>query len=188
MDTQSGKIPAFAAGQTLAAAPLLRINQILKELKQLYPQLEHVDPRILASLVSSQMDDRNEKQTSTESLSDQVRTNKSDLEVPRLKEGGALQAVHYGGGLHVPEFKTGTTGHYVKGRGDGQSDDIPAMLADGEYVFDADTVSALGNGSSDAGAKVLDKMRQSIRKHKRSAPVHKIPPKAKSPLEYLKGI
>jgi hypothetical protein len=93
------------------------------------------------------------------------------------------------GGLayHQPEFITGATGHYVKGKGDGQSDDIPAMLADGEYVFDADTVAALGNGSSDAGAKRLDEMRQAIRKHKRSAPVDKIPPKAKSPLEYLKG-
>jgi hypothetical protein len=93
------------------------------------------------------------------------------------------------GGLagHQPEFITGATGHYVKGKGDGQSDDIPAMLADGEYVFDADTVAALGNGSSDAGAERLDEMRQAIRKHKRSAPVDKIPPKAKSPLEYLKG-
>jgi hypothetical protein len=93
------------------------------------------------------------------------------------------------GGLayHQPEFITGATGHYVKGKGDGQSDDIPAMLADGEYVFDADTVAALGNGSSDAGAQRLDEMRQAIRKHKRSAPVDKIPPKAKSPLEYLKG-
>jgi hypothetical protein len=60
------------------------------------------------------------------------------------------------------------------------------MLADGEYVFDADTVAQLGNGSSDAGAKVLDKMREALRAHKRSAPVHKIPPKAKSPLEYIK--
>jgi hypothetical protein len=91
-----------------------------------------------------------------------------------------------GGNVHVPEFITGATGHYVKGRGDGQSDDIPAMLADGEYVFDADTVAALGNGSSDAGAKVLDKMREEIRKHKRSAAPNKIPPKAKAPLEYMK--
>jgi hypothetical protein len=203
MDTQSGKLPTSISGQTLAAAPLLRMNQILKELKQLYPQLEHVDPRILASLVSNEATNRNEKQASADNIDTRARADTtsnpyeqavaslsntaSNFEVPHLKEGGALQAVHYGGGLHVPEFKTGTTGHYVKGRGDGQSDDIPAMLADGEYVFDADTVSALGNGSSDAGAKVLDKMRQSIRKHKRSAPVHKIPPKAKSPLEYLKG-
>lgn len=99
---------------------------------------------------------------------------------------GALAGFKDGGDAHVPEFITGATGHYVKGRGDGQSDDIPAMLADGEYVFDADTVAQLGNGSSDAGAKVLDKMREAIRAHKRSAPDHEIPPKAKSPLEYLK--
>ena len=88
---------------------------------------------------------------------------------------------------HNPQFITGKTGHYVRGAGDGQSDSIPAMLADGEYVFDADTVAALGNGSSDAGARVLDKMRENIRKHKRSAKPGDIPPPAKSPLAYMKG-
>jgi hypothetical protein len=77
-------------------------------------------------------------------------------------------------------------GAAVSGEGDGQSDDIPAMLADGEYVFDSDVVAALGNGSNKAGAEVLDKFRESIRAHKRSAPIGKIPPKAKSPLAYLK--
>jgi len=101
----------------------------------------------------------------------------------------AMQKRYYakGGKTHVPEFITGKTGFYVEGKGDGQSDSIPAMLADGEYVFDADTVAALGNGSNKAGALTLDKMRQSIRKHKRSASHKNIPPKAKSPLEYLKG-
>jgi hypothetical protein len=78
-------------------------------------------------------------------------------------------------------------GAEVKGEGDGQSDDIPAMLADGEYVIDADVVAALGNGSNKAGADVLDKFRQNIRTHKRSNSIGKIPPKAKSPLAYLKG-
>ena len=97
----------------------------------------------------------------------------------------APETVYAKDGGHIPEFITGATGHYVKGRGDGQSDEIPAMLADGEYVFDAETVAQLGNGSSDAGAKVLDRMRENIREHKRSAPVDKIPPKSKSPLEYM---
>jgi hypothetical protein len=78
-------------------------------------------------------------------------------------------------------------GSYVEGPGDGQSDDIPAMLADGEYVIDAETVAQLGNGSNKAGAKMLDGFRENIRAHKRSAPLHKIPPKSKSPLAYLKG-
>lgn len=77
-------------------------------------------------------------------------------------------------------------GAYVDGIGDGQSDDIPAMLADGEYVIDSETVSALGNGSNKAGAKVLDQFRHGVRSHKRSAPLDKIPPKAKSPLEYIR--
>jgi hypothetical protein len=77
-------------------------------------------------------------------------------------------------------------GFAVGGAGTGQSDDIPTMLSDGEYVFDADTVAALGDGSTKAGSAVLDKMREAIRKHKRSAPVNDIPPKAKSPMAYLK--
>jgi hypothetical protein len=62
------------------------------------------------------------------------------------------------------------------------------MLADGEYVLDSDLVSMLGDGSNKAGSQILDKWREEIRRHKRSAPVNKIPPPAKSPLAYMKGI
>jgi hypothetical protein len=101
-----------------------------------------------------------------------------------MAQGGMAQ-----GGLSVPtvegrhDYRAGSR---VMGEGDGQSDDIPAMLADGEYVFDADTVAQLGNGSSKAGSDMLDKFREEIRAHKRSAPVNKIPPASKSPLQYLK--
>jgi len=74
----------------------------------------------------------------------------------------------------------------VKGGSAGQADDVPARLSPGEYVMDADVVSALGDGNNDAGAKKLDQMRQSVRSHKRSAPSDQIPPKAKSPLAYMK--
>lgn len=54
----------------------------------------------------------------------------------------------------------------LKGPGDGMEDMIPAtidgqqdvLLSDGEYVVPADVVSHLGNGSSEAGARVLDEM------------------------------
>ena len=82
------------------------------------------------------------------------------------------------------DFRRGSAVH---GAGDGQSDDIPAMLADGEYVIDAETVAQIGNGSTKAGAQALDKFRESIRAHKRSAPVNKIPPKTKALTSYLKG-
>lgn len=75
---------------------------------------------------------------------------------------------------------------YLQGDTGGQDDVIPVQAAAGEYVFDADVVSALGDGNNAAGAGALDKMREHIRKHKRSAPAHKIPPKAKNPVQYLK--
>jgi hypothetical protein len=87
-------------------------------------------------------------------------------------------------GEHI--FRTGGPSNYVRGKGDGQSDDIPAMLADGEYVLDAELVSQLGDGSNKAGAEKLDKFREAIRRHKRSAPDNKIPPKAKKLTSYLK--
>jgi len=78
--------------------------------------------------------------------------------------------------------------HYVQGAGGGQDDLIDAKLADGEYVLDAEIVASLGDGSNKRGAEILDKWRRNIRKHKRSASVDGIPPKAKSPLGYMKGI
>lgn len=76
---------------------------------------------------------------------------------------------------------------YVEGGQSGQSDKVEARLSPGEYVMDADVVSALGDGNNNAGALKLDAMRAKIRTHKRGAPSSKIPPKAKSPLAYLKG-
>ena len=80
------------------------------------------------------------------------------------------------------------TGRYVKGGGTGTSDSIPAKLSDGEYVIDAQTVSMLGNGSSDAGAAKLDQMREEIRKQKGKALAKgEFAPDAKGPLSYMKG-
>ena len=76
----------------------------------------------------------------------------------------------------------------VQGPGGGQDDVVPAALAPGEYVWDADTVSAFGDGDGREGARRLDAVRQAIRAHKRSAPANKIPPKAKSFGAYMKGV
>ena len=75
----------------------------------------------------------------------------------------------------------------VGGGADGRSDDVNAVLSDGEYVFDAETVALLGNGSSEAGADRLDQMREQIRKQKgQNLAKGKISPDARSPLSYLK--
>jgi hypothetical protein len=95
---------------------------------------------------------------------------------------GGLNVVHHSGKARV-DFRHGDA---VTGPGDGQSDDIPAMLADGEFVFPADVVAALGNGSTKAGSDKLYDMMHSIRAHARSSGPKDLPPPAKSPLEYLK--
>ena len=63
-------------------------------------------------------------------------------------------------------------GRYLAGATDGMADKIPAeidqvqpaALSDGEYVIPADVVSHLGNGNSDAGAKILDEFLTKVRK------------------------
>jgi hypothetical protein len=107
---------------------------------------------------------------------------------PLRAKGGAmnLQFMNRGGVLPGgrEDFKDGK---HVAGDGDGQSDDIPAWLADGEFVFPADVVSALGNGSTKAGTDKLYKMMHEIRARARSTKVKDLPPPAhKSPLDYIK--
>jgi hypothetical protein len=94
-------------------------------------------------------------------------------------EGGEVE--------HNPEFfsEGGLQNRYVKGDGDGTSDSVPAMLANGEFVIPADVVSDLGNGSNDSGAQLLDEFLSVIRKHKRQADAKDLPPDSKGPLGYL---
>jgi hypothetical protein len=69
-------------------------------------------------------------------------------------------------------------GGYLKGDGDGMSDDIPATidgqeparLATEEFVVPADVVSHIGNGSSEAGAKRLYAMLDRIREARTGNP------------------
>jgi hypothetical protein len=76
----------------------------------------------------------------------------------------------------------------VNGAGTGRSDEIPALLSDGEYVIDAETVALLGDGSGKAGAQRLDEFRAKIRKHKgRNLAKGKFSVNAKRPERYLSG-
>jgi len=79
-----------------------------------------------------------------------------------------MQTMAAGGILGLKE------GKYLSGASDGMADQVPATvdniepaaLSDGEYVIPADVVSHLGNGNSDAGAKVLDKFLIKVRKER----------------------
>lgn len=54
-------------------------------------------------------------------------------------------------------------GGTIKGPGSGTSDDIPAMLSDGEHVLDAEFVSLVGLGSNNAGQKKIESVKKQIR-------------------------
>lgn len=69
-----------------------------------------------------------------------------------------VRTAAHGGLMSAKKMAVG--GRYLDGPGDGVSDSIPAtvdgeqpvLLSEGEYIIPAEVVSAVGNGSSDAGA------------------------------------
>ena len=83
--------------------------------------------------------------------------NRQTRPIPALAAGGIATMVR---------------GRYLGGSSDGMADKVPARidgqqearLSDGEFVVPADVVSHLGNGNSEAGAKVLFDMMDRVRK------------------------
>lgn len=71
-------------------------------------------------------------------------------------EGGGVmdtpQAMRVGGKTYPRKIGA------INGPGTGTSDSIPAMLSDGEFVFTAKAVRAMGNGSRRKGAKKMYKL------------------------------
>jgi hypothetical protein len=144
------------------------LSQVLKETfseKNLFPQFKDLDDRPV--LLTSQ----------NPGIKAELAKLKRIKNVGGLAQGGLPQkyaaAAPHG---HRPEFITGITGHYACGKGTGQSDDIPAMLHDGDYVMDAETVSALGDGSSKAGKEVLESFHKRI-SYKRGGQAKPVPAK-----------
>lgn len=109
----------------------------------------------------------------------------------QLKYGQASQT----GGEHnffgaapnvIPHASGGALpSRHATGPGGGRDDMIDAKVADGEFIFSSDVVSALGDGSNDEGAKRLEEAVRKIRA-RRNAGGTKLPPKAKSPLDYMR--
>jgi hypothetical protein len=106
-----------------------------------------------------------------------------------MNESGITQRRARGGMMAAKGGASkGRDAYAVRGPGTGRSDEIPALLSDGEYVIDAETVSMLGDGSGEAGAKRLDEFRIKIRKHKgRNLARGKFSDNAKRPDKYLSG-
>jgi len=87
---------------------------------------------------------------------------------PYLKSGSAdkdffeninpYYSMNKGGGVMDFPEKDGM----INGPGDGQSDDIPAMLSDGEFVMTKQAVMAAGNGNRNEGTKKMYDMMNSL--------------------------
>lgn len=104
--------------------------------------------------------------------------------VTGFARGGALTQHMALGGRGV-DFDSSRGDFYVGGETPGQDDSRNARLSDGEVVFDAGSVSAIGDGNNAAGARRLLAMRDQIAKDKGFK--HTVQPKLKkSPLQYLK--
>ena len=100
---------------------------------------------------------------------------------PMLSASGGLIGMMYGGQA-MPEnnmdVKYKEFSGMVGGRGDGMEDNVYMPIVEGEsgqqvatlavspkeYVVDANTMSLLGNGNPDEGAKIMDKTVKDIRK------------------------
>jgi hypothetical protein len=104
-----------------------------------------------------------------------------NLAPPGVKAAAASSSLDpetaaHGGIMHASlgGYAAGGNPRLLKGPGDGMSDNIPATiagkqparLADGEFVIPADVVSHLGNGSTEAGAKILHEMMTKVRKER----------------------
>jgi len=64
--------------------------------------------------------------------------------------------------MYGPRFAA--SGGHISGPGTGTSDDVPAMLSDGEFVLTAKAVRGAGNGSRHEGAKKLYKLMNDLEK------------------------
>ena len=81
-------------------------------------------------------------------------------EITGFAENGGKKIQHPEGGIKEHPKRIGE----IVGPGTGTSDDIPAMLSDGEFVMTAKAVRNAGGGSRKEGAKNMYKMMKSLEK------------------------
>lgn len=89
-------------------------------------------------------------------------------------QGGGISALAYGGDTAPAGYANKAFEGMVPGQGSGMSDSVPfsiegqqpALLSRDEYVLPADVVSQLGDGSSGAGADLLNNFVSQVRQSK----------------------
>jgi hypothetical protein len=187
-----------SSGDTTLKNPLEALMERVEQMNQIDPMLAAVMSQRLGIQPQQAPTFTYGQETSIDDILGLREPKKPEMEEAMYAEGGYVEPLRAKGGAMNLQFmdRGGALpggredfkgGKHVAGDGDGQSDDIPAWLADGEFVFPADVVSALGNGSTKAGTDKLYKMMHEIRARARSTKVKDLPPPAhKSPLDYIK--
>jgi hypothetical protein len=185
-------VPGNPAGPTMTAKPLPDMYEPLDR-GMLPPEPQKLTPAQMADLEKQRIDQYAYLNQFTPTAEEIARNgvlygnNKAAAPIMAAEEPrpmmatGGMFAAKRGGPSRRTEFA-------VNGPGTGRSDDIPAVLSDGEYVIDAETVALLGDGSSKAGAKKLDDLRVKVRKHKgKKLAKGRFSANAKKPEAYLSG-
>ena len=124
-----------AAGASIPTISKMQMDEMMEKMREANPDR---DDKALRELVLQQIVNAPTNYQGYEDM--QVR---SDL-VPKVAQGGIMDLRQTGGLTLGPGTET--------------SDDIPAMLSDGEFVMTANAVKGFGNGNRNKGAKVLQGM------------------------------
>ena len=125
-----------AAGAGLSASAQMQQNEMMKKMREAYP---NEDDAALQELVLQQIATAPSNYEGYEDM--QVQSNL----IPLNRAQGGIMDLRNQGGMSL-------------GPGTEKSDDIPAMLSDGEFVMTGKAVRGFGNGSRQAGAKKLYSM------------------------------
>ncbi len=88
-----------------------------------------------------------------------------------FQSASGMPGMARGGAVPSPAAQVGV----IHGPGGPTDDLIPAHLSDGEHVFDSRTVSLAGRGNNDKGQKVIEGLKQEIRRQGGATNVKKPP-------------
>jgi hypothetical protein len=154
-------------GQTQMGERAMTLEDAASMVKQMKPEQEP-DPALVQELLASGQSVPNMVENTV------AAQQRAQQQAQLLAQSNAanVQGMAKGGIASLRE------GRYLRGETDGMADEVPAniegkqpaLLSDGEFVIPADVVSHLGNGNSEAGAKVLQQMLARIRKERTGNP------------------
>ena len=175
---QEGDYDMPKTGQTPGAFGSFDINKILSDLLSgagskigSYAQNNPLQSLLMMGMLASALSGGNKQSVGGykgPGINMGLKANRGVAALPAARAYGAPVS----GQKMLEDVTYAAEGKYLRGNTDGMADEIPssidgkqpAALSHGEFVVPADVVSHLGNGNSDAGAKVLYGMMDKVRK------------------------